>query len=235
MAGFFLAYFLFFLLYMVVAIYGQQVLNGVLEEKTSRVVEVIVAAVRPFDLMLGKLGGIGLVGLTQLTIWLASMAALTAPGVIGAMAWMPGGTLPQVSLAVFAHFLVLFLLGYFFFATLYAAIGAATNNIQEAQQFAGVVVIFLIAPVLLMLPVINDPDSALAVVLSLVPPFTPLLMMLRIAVKMPPAWQIALGYLLTFSFNLFLVWICARVYRVGILMYGKKPTFQELWRWIRYS
>lgn len=235
LAGFFLAYFLFFLLYMVVAIYGQQVLNGVLEEKTSRVVEVIVAAVRPFDLMLGKLAGIGLVGLTQLAIWLATMVALSAPGVIGALAWMPGGTLPSVSLAVVGHFLALFLLGFFFFATLYAAIGAATNNIQEAQQFAGVVVIFLIAPVLLMLPVINDPDSTLAVVLSLVPPFTPLLMMLRIAVKMPPAWQLALGYLLTLSFNVFLVWLCARVYRVGILMYGKKPTFQELWRWIRYS
>ncbi len=234
-AGFFLAYFLFFLLYMVVAIYGQQVLNGVLEEKASRVVEVIVAAVRPFDLMLGKLAGIGLVGLTQLGIWLATMAALTAPGVITAMAWLPGGKLPEISLAVFGHFLVLFLLGYFFFATLYAAIGAATNNIQEAQQFAGVVVIFLIAPVLLMVPVINDPDSTLAVVLSLVPPFTPLLMMLRIAVKMPPAWQIALGYLLTSAFIVVLVWVCARVYRVGILMYGKKPTFQELWRWVRHA
>ena len=234
-AGFFLAYFLFFLLYMSVAIYGQQVLNGVLEEKTSRVVEVIVAAVRPFDLMLGKLAGIGLVGLTQLAIWLATMVTLTGPGMMTAMAWMPGGKLPEISLAVVGHFLVLFLLGYFFFATLYAAIGAATNNVQEAQQFAGVVIIFLIAPVLLMVPVINDPDSALAVVLSLVPPFTPLLMMLRIAVKMPPVWQIALGYLLTSVFIVFLIWVCARIYRVGILMYGKKPTFQELWRWVRHA
>ncbi|MCZ7652699.1 MAG: ABC transporter permease [Thermoanaerobaculia bacterium] len=133
------------------------------------------------------------------------------------------------------HFLLLFLLGYFFFATLYAAIGAASNNLQEAQQFAGVVVIFLVAPVLLMMPVINDPDSVLAVVVSLIPPFTPLLMMLRIAVKMPPAWQIALGYLLSGGFTLLLVWLCARIYRVGILMHGKKPSLAELWRWLRYA
>jgi len=235
MAGFFLAYFLFFLLYMVVAIYGQQVLNGVLEEKTTRVVEVLLATVRPVELMLGKLAGIGLVGLTQLGIWLAAAVALTAPGVVGAMAWLPEGGMPQVAPSVVVHFLLLFLLGYFFFATLYAAIGAASNNLQEAQQFAGVVVIFLVAPVLLMMPVINDPDSALAVIVSLIPPFTPLLMMLRIAVKMPPAWQIALGYLLSGGFTLLLVWLCARIYRVGILMHGKKPSLGELWRWLRYA
>ncbi|MCL4836539.1 MAG: ABC transporter permease [Thermoanaerobaculia bacterium] len=235
MAGFFLAYFLFFLLYMVVAIYGQQVLNGVLEEKTTRVVEVLLATVRPVELMLGKLAGIGLVGLTQLGIWLATAVALTAPGVVGAMAWLPEGKMPQVAPGVVVHFLLLFLLGYFFFATLYAAIGAASNNLQEAQQFAGVVVIFLVAPVLLMMPVINDPDSVLAVVVSLIPPFTPLLMMLRIAVKMPPAWQVALGYLLSGGFTLLLVWLCARIYRVGILMHGKKPSLAELWRWLRYA
>ena len=114
-------------------------------------------------------------------------------------------------------------------------IGAATNNTQEAQQFAGIVIPLLVGPVLFMMPVINDPDSTLSVVLSLLPPFTPLLMMLRIAVKMPPLWQILAGYLLTGAFVAGLVWLCARIYRVGILMYGKKPTFAELWRWIRYA
>jgi ABC-2 type transport system permease protein len=234
MAGFFLAYFLFFLLYTVVAIYGQQVMNGVLEEKSSRIVEVLLATVTPAELLLGKLAGIGLAGLTQLAIWLATMALLSTPGLLGA-ALSGGFALPTVGGAVVVHFLLLFLLGFFLYAALYAAIGAATNNVQEAQQFAGVVLPFLIAPVLFMMPVINDPDSTLAVVLSLVPPFTPLLMMLRIAVKMPPLWQILAGYVLTALFVAGLVWLCARIYRVGILMYGKKPTFAELARWLRHA
>ena len=236
MAGFFLAYFLFFLLYLVVVIYGQQVMNGVLEEKSTRIVEVIVSSVRPFELMLGKLVGIGAVGLTQLAIWLLAMAALTAPAVVGAIIAMPAGyQLPQVSGMVIVHFVLHFLLGYFLFASLYAALGAACNNIQEAQQLASVLVFFLVAPVLLLMPVINDPDSPLAVVSSLIPFFTPLLMMLRIAVKTPPAWQILAGYLITALFTVGMVWACARIYRVGILMYGKRPTFRELWRWLRYA
>jgi len=234
LAGFFLAYFLFFLLYTVVAIYGQQVMNGVLEEKSSRIVEVLISTVRPSELMVGKLAGIGLAGLTQLGVWMVTMLALSTPGVLGAM-MVAGGRLPTVSAGLVVHFLLLFLLGFFLFSSLYATVGAATNNAQEAQQFAGIVVPFLVAPVFFMVPVINDPDSTLSVVASLVPPFTPLLMMLRIAVKTPPAWQILLGYLLTAGFVAGLVWVCARIYRVGILMYGKKPTFAELWRWLRHA
>ena len=236
MAAFFLAYFLFFLLYMVVLLYGQQVMNGVLEEKSSRIVEVILATVRPIELMLGKLLGIGLAGLTQLGVWLTTMLALSAPAVVGALALVPEGSeLPQVSLALLVHFLINFLLGFSLFATLYATIGAATNNVQEAQQFAGFLVIFLVAPMFFLIPIINDPDSTQAVVLSMIPILTPMLMMLRIAVKMPPLWQILTAYALTAAFICFLVWVCARIYRIGILMYGKKPTFQELWRWIRYA
>lgn len=236
MAGFFLAYFLFFLLYTVVTIYGQQVMNGVLEEKNTRVVEVLMAIVKPIELMLGKLAGIGAAGLTQLAVWMVAMFLLSAPGLAGALA-LGGGSfrIPPVTLPLVVHFLLLFLLGFLLFSSLYAAIGAATNNAQEAQQFAGIVIPFLIGPVLFMMPVINDPDSTLSVVLSLVPPFTPLLMMLRIAVKMPPFWQILAGYVLTAGFVAFLIWLCARIYRIGILMYGKKPTFAELWRWIRYA
>jgi len=235
-AGFFLAYFLFFLLYMVTLLYGQQVMNGVLEEKSSRIVEVILATVRPIELLLGKLLGIGLAGLTQLVVWLTTMAALSAPAVVTALALLPEDVkMPQVGLGLIAHFLILFLLGFSLFATLYAAIGSATNNVQEAQQFAGFLVIFLVAPMFFMIPIINDPDSTMAVVLSMIPPLTPMLMMLRIAVKMPPLWQILTAYALTAAFVFFLVWVCARIYRIGILMYGKKPTFQELWRWIRYA
>ncbi len=235
MAGFYLAYLLFFLLYTVVAIYGGLVMNGVLEEKSSRIVEVLLASTTPSELLIGKLAGIGAAGLTQLAVWAAAIGIFSAPSLIGAMA---GGLLdgvPQVAPMVLVHFLLHFLLGFFLFASMYAAIGAATNSTQEAQPFTGVVVPFLVAPVVFMMPVINDPDSTLAVVLSLVPPFTPLLMMLRIAVKTPPAWQIALGYLLTSGFVVGLVALCARIYRVGILMYGKRPTFRELGRWIRHA
>jgi ABC-2 type transport system permease protein len=237
MAGFFLAYFLFFLLYTVVAIYGQQVMNGVLEEKNTRIVEVLIAIVKPLELMVGKLAGIGAAGLTQLAVWMVAMFVLSAPGLVGALAFGGGGgfQIPPVTAPLVVHFLLLFLLGFFLFSSIYAAIGAATNNAQEAQQFAGIVIPLLVGPVLFMMPVINDPDSTLSVVLSLIPPFTPLLMMLRIAVKMPPLWQILAGYLLTAAFVAFLVWLCARIYRIGILMYGKKPTFAELWRWIRYA
>jgi ABC-2 type transport system permease protein len=235
MTGFFLAYFLFFLLYTVVAIYGSLVMNGVLEEKSSRIVEVLLATTTPKELLIGKLVGISLAGLTQLGVWAVALAVFSAPSVVGALASGLADKIPAVPLVVLVHFLAHFLLGFFLYASFYAAIGAATNSVQEAQPFTGVILPFLIAPMLFMMPVINDPDSTLATVLSLIPPFTPLLMLLRIAVKTPPAWQIALGYLLTSAFVWGMVALCARIYRVGILMYGKRPTFRELGRWIRQA
>lgn len=235
-AGFFLAYALFFLLFMVLMIYGQQVMNSVLEEKTSRIVEVVVSTTRPFELMMGKLLGVCGIALTQLSIWLGSLGVMTLPGVVAAMAWLPDGAeIPQLRAGLIVHFLFFFLIGFFVYSTFYAAIGAAFNSIQEAQQFASYAVIFLVAPMLFFFLVINDPDSTLSVVTSLIPPFTPLIMLLRLAVKAPPLWQVALGYALAIGFAVFMVWLAGRIYRVGILMYGKKPTVQELWRWLRYS
>jgi ABC-2 type transport system permease protein len=233
-AGFILAYALFFLLYMVLMIYGQQVMNGVLEEKSSRIVEVVVSTTRPFELMLGKLVGVSAIALTQLSIWLGTLAVVTLPGIVAGMAWLPSGAeIPQLKPWLIVHFILLFLIGFFVYSTFYAAIGAAFNNVQEAQQFASYAVIFLIAPMLFFFLVINDPDSTLSIVTSLLPPFTPLIMLLRLAVKAPPLWQVALGYALAVSFAVFMVWFASRIYRVGILMYGKKPTVQELWRWVR--
>ncbi len=235
-AGLILAYALFFLLYMVLVFYGQQVMNGVIEEKSSRIVEVVVSTVRPFELLMGKLLGICCAALTQLAVWLGTMVAFTLPGVVSAMAWIPEDVdVPSISAGLIVHFVLLFLLGFFVFSTVYAAIGSAFNNVQEAQQWAGFIVIFLVAPVLFFWMVINDPDSTVSVVASLIPFFTPLLMMLRIAIKTPPFWQVALGYLLTTAFTLGMIWLSARVYRTGILMYGKKPTLKELWRWMRYA
>jgi len=160
----------------------------------------------------------------------------TAPGVAAAIAVLPAGmALPALSPVMLLNFALLFLLGFFIFSTFYAAIGAAFNNAQEAQQVAGVAISFLVIPVVFMTAIINDPSSRFAVVMSLIPPFTPLLMTLRIGLEMPPLWQLLLAYALTLGFIVGAIWVCARIYRVGILMYGKKPTFQELWKWMRYS
>ena len=235
-AGVALAYVLFFLLYMIIIIYGQQVMNGVLEEKSSRAVEIVISSVRPFELMMGKLIGVGLVGLTQLAVWLGTMAVLTAPAVVTSLAYLPEGvSMPRLAPSLALNFTICFLLGYFLYASFYAALGSAFNNIQEAQQFASVAVIFLVAPLVLFPAVVNDPNAPWATVASLIPLFTPLLMMLRIAVQTPPLWQIVLGYALTALFVCFMVWLTSRIYRVGILMVGKKPTLKEIWRWVRYA
>jgi ABC-2 type transport system permease protein len=236
MAGFFFAYVLFMMLYTTIAIWGQQVMTGVLEEKGSRIVEVLVSTVRPFDLLLGKLVGICLLGLTQIVIWFATLMAVTAPGIVASLAFLPEGVhLPTVTFVLAINFAIFFVLGFFVFATFYAAIGASFNNLQEAQQVAAFVVFFLIAPLFIMFRIVNDPDSTLAVVSSLIPPFTPLLMTLRVALQPPPFWQLGLSYLLTLAFILGMVWMSARIYRTGILMYGKKPTLAEIWRWVRYA
>ncbi len=227
---------LFTLLYMAIIIYGNMVMHGVLEEKSNRVVEVMVSSVTPFELMAGKLLGIGAASLTQLAIWIGSAALLTAPGLVAALSLLPADSaMPTLSLGVVFHFFALFLLGYTLYASFYALIGAAFNNPQEAQQLASFGIVLLVAPWMVFMPILNDPDSTLAVVMSLIPFFTPLIMMLRIAVKMPPDWQIALGYLFTIGLDILMIWVCARVYRVGILMYGKRPTIKEIWKWARYS
>jgi ABC-2 type transport system permease protein len=237
MAGFFVAYFLFFLLFLTIMIWGQQVLTGVLEEKSSRIVEVIVAAVRPFEFLMGKLLGIAAVGMTQLSIWLGFMVLITAPAVVAALPMLAssGAKIPSIAPGLLIHFLAFFLLGFLLYASYFAAIGSAFNNLQEAQQTAGFLNFILVAPFICFMAIINDPDSALSVGLSFFPLFTPLLMMLRIAVKMPPVWQVAAGYLISILAVVGMVWLCGKIYRVGILMYGKKPTLPEIWKWLRYA
>jgi len=236
LAGAAFGYIIFMMLYVSIGIWGQQVMTGVLDEKSSRVVEVIVSSVRPNELMMGKLVGICLLGLTQMSLWCATLVLVTAPGILAAMVALPAGvTLPTVTIPMVLNFILLFVLGFFVFASFYAAVGASFNNLQEAQQVAGFIVFFLLAPLFLMFRIINDPDSTLAVVTSLIPPFTPLLMTLRVALQMPPLWQLLLAYALTLSFIVLMVWLASRIYRVGILMYGKKPTVQEIWKWLRYA
>ncbi len=234
--GFFFAYILFFMLFLGLLLWGQQVMNGVLDEKSTRVVEVLVSSIKPFDLMMGKLTGICLVGLTQFAIWLLSLVVVTAPGFVASLASMPDELkIPTLPLSTAVQFLVFFVLGFILYASFYAALGAAFNNQQEAQQVAGTMGFLFAVPAIIMPMVINSPSSKLAVVTSLIPLFTPVLMPLRIVVEAPPVWQVALSYVLTLGFLIAMVWFCGRIYRVGILMYGKKPTIPELLRWVRYS
>jgi ABC-2 type transport system permease protein len=234
--GFLFAYILFFMLFLSLLIWGQQVMNGILEEKGSRAVEVIISTVKPFELMMGKLTGICLVGLTQFGIWLVTMIVISAPGLLSAMTTMPDQLqIPTLGPLMAIHFLLFFTLGFFVYASFYAALGAAFNSLQEAQQVAGTLGILFAIPAILMPMIINAPSSTLSTVTSLIPLFSPVLMPLRMVTEMPPVWQIAAAYALTFGFLVLMVWICGRIYRIGILMYGKKPTIPELLRWVRYS
>lgn len=234
--GFFAAYILFFMLFLAILIWGQQVMTGVLEEKGSRVMEVLVSAIKPFELMLGKLSGICLVGLTQFALWLLTLVVLSAPGVVAALGTLPDDfKLPSLAPSSALHFLAFFILGFMVYASFYAALGAAFNNLQEAQQVAGTMSVLFAIPAMVMPMVINSPSSSVSVVMSMIPLFTPILMPLRIFVETPPIWQIAVSYVLTIGFLLLMVWFSSRIYRVGILMYGKKPTIPELIRWVRYS
>ena len=229
--SFILSYVLSFTLYMTMMFYGYYVMRGVLEEKSSRIVEVIVANVRPMELMLGKIFGVGAVGLTQYAIWVLVAMNLAVPGLLGITALEGSTALVSPMLLVF--FVVFFVLGYFVFASFYAAIGAAFNTEEEAQQMQTVVSMVMALSLMFMFPVLANPDSTLSVVLSLIPLFAPVLFFMRMTVQMPPLWQIVLCLVLLVGFIFVVARFAAAVYRIGILMYGKRPTFAELVRWAR--
>lgn len=234
LASMFMSVGLVFFIYVALIIYGMYVLQGVLEEKSSRVVEVIVSSVRPFELMLGKLLGIGALGLTQIGIWLLSAVVLTAPSLLAMMS-VAEGTISPPEPHVLAFFAIYFVLGFFLYATLYAGIGAMFNSMEDAQQVAGIANLLIIAPMLFLFPVMKNPSGTLSVVLSLIPFFAPILMFLRIAIEMPPIWQIVLSLGIMVASILLMTWVVSKIYRVGILMYGKKPTLPEVIRWMKYS
>ncbi len=230
--GFLLSYGFMLIIYISVLMYGIYVMRGVLEEKTNRIVEVVIATVKPFELMLGKILGIGAVGLTQFILWGFALLALTAPGV-GAMLGMSGLQLPAVPPLLMAFFIVFFILGFLFYGTLYAGIGAAFDTEQEAQNFQGVITIFLIIPLVLMVQILNQPNGPLSVVLSLIPFFTPMLMFLRMTLVSVPAAQIAASVVLMLASIVGAAWVVGKIYRVGILMHGSKPKLGDLIRWLK--
>jgi ABC-2 type transport system permease protein len=231
--SFILSYILTLALYMTMMFYGYYVMRGVLEEKSSRIVEVIVANLRPMELMVGKIFGVGAVGLTQYAIWVLAAMNLAVPGVMGLS--MMEGSSALLSPLLLTFFVVFFVLGYFQWASFYAAIGAAFNTEEEAQQMQTVGSLIMAMPLVMMFPVLANPDSTLSVVLSLIPLFAPVLFFLRMTVQMPPTWQIALCLALMVASIFTIARLAAAVYRVGILMYGKRPTVRDIIGWVRAS
>ena len=230
---FMIAFALLFFLYMTVLFYGLFVMRGVIEEKQSRIIEVLISSVRPTQMMIGKLIGIGLVGLTQIGIWALSTAVLSSVGI--AMFAAPGARVPSVPTSLLIYFVLYFVLGFFLYATLYAAVGAIVSSEEDAQQVQFPVTMLLVVPMMIFGLVMSNPNSTMSIVLSMVPFFAPTLMMLRIAVINPPVWQVALSMVIMLVTIVGLLWLAAKIYRVGILMYGKRPNLAELGRWLRYS
>ncbi len=258
------------LIYLTIFLYGVQVMRGVIEEKVSRIVEVIISSVKPFQLMLGKIIGIGMVGITQFILWITlTMVLSTTAGSLFSgnkassiqqvqteqMARVSGqqasaamaatgdenpitGILQKIEslpvVTIICCFLFYFLFGYLLYSALFAAVGSAVDNETETQQFMLPVTLPLVFTFILSQTVIiNNPDSTLAVVLSIIPFTSPIAMMIRIPFGVP-AWQIAASMGSMIIGFLFTTWVAARIYRVGILMYGKKASYKELAKWFMY-
>ena len=226
-------YVLFFLMYMVILLYGMNVARSIIEEKTSRVFEVLLATIRPEEMMAGKMIGVGSVGLTQVAVWLAAAILLTSSTLISSMAG--GGIHVSLSAMQIIFFVVYFLLGYLLYSSVAAALGAMVNSEQELQQLNMFLVMPLAGCMFALAPVISNPSGPIARVISLIPFCTPLIMYLRISLAMPPVWEIALSVVLMLVTICAILWVASRIYRVGILMYGKKPSLPEILRWLKYS
>lgn len=228
-ASFFLVFGLGLLIYMSVLLYGQFVLGAVIEEKETRIAEILFSSMRSFPLMMGKLIGVSLVALTQLTIW--------AIAFLGLSAWLAGSsfTVPHIPPLVFVYFVVFFLMGYFIYATVYAVVGSMVTTTQEGGQVALPVVLLLVMGFYLSFNIIRSPSSPLAFWASMFPFFAPITMLVRIVTETPPLWQILLSLGIGVATATGLIWLASRIYRVGMLMTGKKATIPEVMRWVRQA
>ena len=245
-----------FLIYMFIFVYGSQIMQSVLDEKTSRIVEVIVSSVRPFQLMMGKVLGVGAVGFTQLLIWIVLIATLSTVG-LGILAGnsdvlmeAASQQVPQEALTqqqemaakitamiatvpvtkILLCFLFYFLGAYFLYGALYAAVGSAVDSLQDAQQFMFPIVIPIIASIMAMFFVLDDPNGGMAITLSLTPFTSPIIMMARIPFGVPD-WQLALSMVLLIAGFVGTIYVAGRIYRIGILMYGVKVNWKIMKKW----
>lgn len=247
-----------FMMYMFVLMYGAFIMQGVIEEKNSRIVEVIISSVKPFQLMMGKILGVALVALTQLFVWIVLIGAIytvassmifagvdAQSGDFMAVAAQQGinpdfatimSTLanPSYLMKILGCYLIYFVGGYLLYSSMYAAVGSAVDNIQDAQQLNLPITIPLILAIIVMINAMRVPDSAISFWFSIIPFTSPIVMMARIPYGVP-AWEIILSVVLLYTTFVGVVWFSAKIYRVGILMYGKKPTLKELIKWARYK
>ena len=249
------------LIYLFIMLFGGQVMQGVMEEKSNRIVEVIVSSVKPFQLMMGKIIGVSLVALTQFLMWIVLTFAIyigfsAALGISNPQAITTGTVMAQeignssimnnegvqniVNIirsidfgAILIGFIIFFVLGYLLYATLFAAIGAIVENNTDSQQFTLPVTVPLIIGMLSAVAIVNNPDGNLALWMSMIPFTSPIVMMVRIPFGVP-VWQVAVSALLLLGTFIGMTWVAAKVYRTGILMYGKKLTYKEIFKWLKY-
>lgn len=232
LGAFLLPFLLMMMIYMSVIIYGVAVMRSVIEEKTSRVVEVLLSSVTARQLMTGKVLGVGSVGLLQVLIWAVLGLLGTSPALVAARPYLQELSIPRSIVIAFPMF---FVLGYLLYSTLYAAVGAMVNSDEEAQQMQWPVLMPLIACSVFATAVIRDPNSPLAFWLSMIPFTSPIIMFVRMTVQMPPLWQVLASVTVLLVSIYAVLSLCSRIFRVGILMYGKRPTLPEIVKWIRYA
>jgi len=225
------------LLYSALLMYGIITMRSVLEEKTTRIVEILISAVRPFQLLAGKILGVAGVAFTQYLIWIASAALLGTYGAVVVNSLRPTADFPHIHLSagLLIYPAIYFVLGYLLYATLFAAVGAAVSSEQDAQQLQWPIMLPLIFSIVMINMVLRDPNSRTVVLLSEIPFFSPIIMVLRIAAETPPWWQIVLSIVLLAATAAAVAYLSARIYRVGILMYGKRPSAVELIKWLKYT
>jgi len=226
------------LIYMFIFVYGAMVMQGVMEEKTNRIIEVIVSSVKPFDLMMGKLIGIGLVGLTQFAIWAVLLFGVSSLGLFfsGEFGFFQkiSGLFEAVNMAAISFYFVLFFIGgYLLYASLFASIGAIVNSQEDTQQYIMPITILVLFAFYAGYFSVQNPDGPLAFWASLVPFTSPIVMMVRVPFGVP-WWQMLLSLALLILTVILIVKFAAKIYRVGILMYGKKPTYGEIVKWLKY-
>lgn len=237
--SFLIAYFMGFILYISILVYGQQTMTSVIEEKTSRIMEVLTSSLTPFQMLMGKVLGVGLAGLTQMAIWggsvfLVSSQRVHLAGMFGVSAdAIQQFPIPSMAPGLLVVFLLYFILGFLLYGALYAAIGAMCNTVQETQQYAIFVTVFIMVGFFAVFSLIKDPTGSLGTTMSFIPFFAPFTMPVRWSLSSVPPLQLALSLGLMVVALLACVWLAARIYRTGILMYGKKPSWRELLRWIR--
>jgi ABC-2 type transport system permease protein len=220
---------------MITIMYGQTILVAVIEEKETRMAEMLFSSVNSFPLMMGKLLGVSLVALTQYLIWTVAFSLFSLYGVGALAASGMDVSLPGIHASLIVYLILFSLLGYFIYSTFYLLVGSMVTTAQEGGQVAVPVTFMLVAAYMLIFPVIRSPNSSFAFWISMVPFFSPIVMPVRIVSQTPPFWQIALSLLIGILTVILVIWLAARIYRVGMLMYGKRASIPEVWRWIRQA